>query len=127
MAAGGPETRLEAARLAALPEAQQTAAGPGGQSVYAGTLLWSVLVAAGAVQQLSGDEKVRGVVRVFVRDGYMALFALGELDPDYAARPVLLAWLMNGAALPGDALRLLSPGERRGGRSVRDVTRIVVE
>jgi len=31
---------------------------------------------------------------------------------------------MNGALLPDHALRLVVPGDRRGGRSVRDVVRI---
>jgi hypothetical protein len=34
---------------------------------------------------------------------------------------------MNGVSLPDHALRLVVPGDRRGGRSVRDVVRIDIE
>jgi len=124
IAAGGVETRLDAARLDRVTQAQQP--GPGG-GLYSGASLWSVLVDAGATQSLTPSETIRAVVRVTGRDNYAAVFTLAELDPDYGARPVLLAWRLNGAALPGDALRVIAPGERRAGRSVRDVARIAVE
>jgi hypothetical protein len=34
---------------------------------------------------------------------------------------------MNGEPISGSGLRLIVPGERRGGRSVRDVVRIDIE
>jgi hypothetical protein len=34
---------------------------------------------------------------------------------------------VNGEAIPGPGLRLIVPGEHRGGRSVRDVVRIDIE
>jgi hypothetical protein len=34
---------------------------------------------------------------------------------------------MNGAPISGQGLRLIVPGEHRGGRSVRDVVRVEVE
>jgi DMSO/TMAO reductase YedYZ molybdopterin-dependent catalytic subunit len=57
----------------------------------------------------------------------MAVFGLAELGPQFANRPIQLANRMNGEALPDQGLRLIVPGEQRGGRSVRDVVRIDVE
>jgi hypothetical protein len=53
-----------------------------------------------------------------------AVIALAEIAPQFAGRPVQIADHMNGSVLPGQALRLIVPGDRRGGRSVRDVVRI---
>ena len=43
------------------------------------------------------------------------------------AKPVLAADHLTGAALPGGALRLVVPGDRRAGRSVRDLARITID
>jgi hypothetical protein len=59
-------------------------------------------------------------------DGYQVTLAAGELLPDYAAQPVLLAWLRNGEPLDSahGTAQLLVPGDRRRGRSLHNVTRI---
>jgi hypothetical protein len=63
-------------------------------------------------------------VRVTGADGYAAVIALAEIAPQFAGRPIQLADHMNGAPIPAPGLRLIVPGDRRGGRSVRDVVRI---
>jgi hypothetical protein len=73
------------------------------------------------------SEQPRLVVRVTGADGYTAVVALAEIAPQFAERPILLAGRMNGAPLPDNALRLIVPGDRRGGRSVRDVIRIDID
>ena len=55
------------------------------------------------------------------------MISLGEISPQFADRPILLADQLNGAPLPEHALRLIVPGDRLGGRSVRDVVRIAIE
>ncbi len=93
------------------------------QATYAGGLLWALLQQAGV---LAPDPRVRlhQAVLVTGRDGYAALVALAEIDPAFEGKPVILAWQRDGAALPGGELRLIVPGDRRGGRAVRDVVRV---
>ncbi|MHB0705369.1 hypothetical protein ACX4MT_05950 [Roseomonas mucosa] len=91
-----------------------------------GPSLWSVLAETGAVDPAQPREQVRRVVLATGRDGCVAVLALGEIAPDFAGRPVLLALRMDGQALDPAALRLAVPGEVRGGRSVRDLARLEV-
>jgi len=95
------------------------------QATYTGPLLWSVLERAGEVE---GDPRtrLRRTVAVTGRDGYVAVLALAEIDPDFEGKQVIVAYQRDGQPIPGDALRLVVPGDRRGGRSVRDVVRIEV-
>jgi ABC-type molybdate transport system substrate-binding protein len=97
------------------------------QSSWTGPLLWDVLTAAGAVDAAKPADAVHMTVRVTGADGYSAVLALGEVAPQFAGRPIQLADQMNGTAIPAAGLRLVVPGERRGGRSVRDVVRIDIE
>jgi hypothetical protein len=97
------------------------------QAEWTGPLLWDVLTASGAIESVKPPEQVRLVVRVTGADGYTAVVALAEIAPQFAGRPVQIADRLNGAPLPDHALRLVVPGDRRGGRSVRDVIRIDIE
>lgn len=108
---------MPAERLAELAQTQGTWGGP---------LLWDLLVAAGAIDPARPAEQVRLSVRVTGADGYVAVIAAAELSPEFAGRPVLLAIRRDGAPLPG-LPRLVVPGEKRGGRAVRDVVRIDVD
>jgi len=95
-------------------------------ATFSGVLLWNLLEQA----QLSDDgEKssmLRRVVRVEGRDGYSIVLAAGEIAPDFEGKRVIIALAKNGMPLGDDGLRLVVPGDKRGGRSVRDVVRIVV-
>jgi len=93
------------------------------QATYAGALLWSVLDHA---EILGGDRRarLRRTIVVTGRDGYSAVLALAEIDPDFEGKHVLLAYRRDGQPIKGNALRLVVPGDRHGGRSVRDVVRI---
>ena len=55
------------------------------------------------------------------------MFGLAELSPQFAGKAIQLADQMNGAPIPGEGLRLMVPGEHRGGRSLRDVVRSDLE
>jgi hypothetical protein len=66
-------------------------------------------------------------LKVTGADGYAAVIALGEIAPPFADRPIQIADHMNGALLPDHALRLVVPGDKRGGRSVPDVARVDIE
>lgn len=93
-------------------------------SDWTGPLLWDVLTNAGVIDASNPGEQVRIVVRVTGADGYTAVFALAEVAPQFADRPIQLATRRNDAPLPDEGLRLIAPNEHRAGRSVRDVVRI---
>jgi len=97
------------------------------QSEWTGPLLWDLLAASGVIESIKPGEQVRLTVRVIGADGYSAVVALAEIAPQFAGRLVQIADHMNGALLPNHALRLIVPGDRRGGRSVRDVIRIDID
>jgi Oxidoreductase molybdopterin binding domain len=120
---------IDPAIVEQLPEIEQkvsflTGHGPE-QATYTGALLWSLLE---HVQMLGGDPRarLRRTVLVTGRDGYVAVLALAEIDPEFEGKHVLLAYRRDGQPMDGNALRLVVPGDRRGGRSVRDVVRIDV-
>jgi molybdate transport system substrate-binding protein len=97
------------------------------EAEWTGPLLWDVLVASGVLESVKVSEQPRLVARVTGSDGYSAVIAVAEIAPQFAGRPIQLANHMNGAELPDNALRLVVPGDRRGGRSVRDVIRIDID
>jgi Oxidoreductase molybdopterin binding domain len=129
--AGEPSRALSPERIAALPRLTQRVGFMTGhgeqQNDWSGPLLWDVLVASGAVDPGKPAEQVHRVVRITGADGYVAAVALAEIGPQFAGRPIQVADQMNGAPLPDHALRLIVPGDRRGGRSVRDVMRIDID
>ena len=129
--AGQASRAVAPERIAALPRLTQRVGFMTGhgeqQNDWSGPLLWDVLVASGAVDPAKPAEQVHLVVRVTGADGYVATVALAEIAPQFAGRPIQLADQMNGAPLPDHALRLIVPGDRRGGRSVRDVVRIDID
>lgn len=61
-------------------------------------------------------------------DGYAALFSLGEIDPSFGNRAVLLAYEQDGQPLPATdgAIRLVVPGDLKGGRYVSSLVRLTV-
>lgn len=63
---------------------------------------------------------------IVASDGYQVILAGGELDPSFGNATILLAWEEDGAALTGNAgpLRLVVPGDTKGGRYVTGVISI---
>ncbi len=95
-------------------------------ATYQGVLLWTLLEQAGAFNSSKPRSRVPEVIFVTGRDGFTAALALAELDPSFEDKKVLIAYAADGVALPDGQLRLVLPGDRRGGRSVRDLVRIEV-
>jgi DMSO/TMAO reductase YedYZ molybdopterin-dependent catalytic subunit len=59
-------------------------------------------------------------------DGYAVVLAWGEIDPEFAAEPVLVAFERDGQPLgEGQGMaRLVVPGDKRAGRHVNRLTHI---
>ena len=57
-------------------------------------------------------------------DGYKVVFALAELDPDFATREILLADKRDGKPLDDKQgpFRIVAPGYQRPARWIRQVT-----
>ena len=95
-------------------------------ATYTGVRLWTLLEQAEVVGASKPRDRVGRVLIATGRDGYTAALALAEIDPAFENKPVLIAYAANGQPMADGALRLLVPGDRRGGRSVRDLVRIAV-
>ena len=72
---------------------------------------------------------MRSYVIVEASDGYHAVFALPEFDPDFTDRVIILADRRDGRALPSPEgpFRVIVEGEKRHARWVREVTNLDVE
>ncbi len=89
---------------------------------YSGVLLWSLIdKETEAEKDVKGQKnaKLRRTVAVIGRDGYWVALSLGEIDPDYSGAQAVIALKKDGENL--DAPRLVIPGDKHAGRSVREV------
>jgi molybdate transport system substrate-binding protein len=95
---------------------------------FTGTRLLNVFDAAGGAKlpNDSNNAKLRVSVLVTGADGYQVALGWGEIDPDFGAAPILLAYMQDGQKM-GDKqgmARLAVPGDKRGGRYVSTVKSI---
>jgi DMSO/TMAO reductase YedYZ molybdopterin-dependent catalytic subunit len=93
---------------------------------YAGMPLWVVLQKAGVVDGTAKGGHLRHGILVTGADGYGVLLSIGEIDPDFANDGAILAVQKDGKALE-ERVRLVVPGDKKGGRSVRHVVGIEVQ
>ncbi len=125
---GAPRTISQAALQQLQPTTVRvsfmTSHGPE-QGRYTGVLLWTLLDHAGAIDP-KPRARITRTVTVTGRDHFFAVLALAEIDPEFEGKPVVLAYRADGHRLGAGELRLVVPGDRRGGRSVHDVVRIEV-
>ena len=91
---------------------------------YTGATLWSVLQQLGLVTSTNPRDREKQAIVVTGHDGYAVVLAMAEIDPAFESKQILLADEANGHPMPAGEIRLVVPGDRRGGRSVRDVARI---
>jgi Oxidoreductase molybdopterin binding domain len=127
--AGVPVT-LTAPQLASLPSVTLSVSfgtdhGPM-RAQFTGPLLWTVLIDAKAINPAKPRSLVPLTAAITGRDGYVAAIALGEIAPAFEGKKIVLAEQMNGKPLGLEHFRLVVPGDKRGGRSVRDVVSIAV-
>jgi hypothetical protein len=120
---------LTAESLAQMQRATATVSSGGIDTQYEGVWLHEILKRAG----LPAGEALRGkmlttYVLAEAQDGCQVVFSLGEVDPALGDTPILVADKANGKALFGEngAFRIVIPRDKRGARSVRMLTKIVV-
>lgn len=91
---------------------------------FTGALLWTLITAAGPVDEPGGRNGLRHTLLARGQDGYAVVLAIGELDPHFEGKQVLVAYAQDGKPLPG--LRLVIPADAHAGRSVHDLVAIEV-
>jgi hypothetical protein len=94
---------------------------------YTGVRLWAVLAAAGGIDDDNKGAELRHLIKVTGRDGYVVVLSTGEIAPDFGGKPALVAYRRDDQPPGESGLRLIMPGDKRGGRDVRDVVAITVE
>jgi molybdate transport system substrate-binding protein len=100
------------------------------QANFTGTRLLNVFDAAGGAKLPTdgNNAKLRTTVMVTGADGYQVALGWGELDPEFGAAPIMLAYSQDGQPM-GDKqgmARLVVPGDKRGGRYVSTVKSIEI-
>jgi DMSO/TMAO reductase YedYZ molybdopterin-dependent catalytic subunit len=121
------------ADLQAYPSTTMTAAFGAGQGFqsgrFTGVQVWDLLQEAGLkLDPARNNDKLRKYVVITGSDGYDAVFSLPELDPDFGAEFVLIAYAKDGQPLgPGEGMaRAVIGTDKRGGRLVSNIVRIEV-
>jgi len=102
----------------------QTDRGPVKAS-FTGVLLWSLIGAAGGIDDSAKNPELRHAIRITAKDGYVVVTSSGEIAPDFGAKGVIVAYERDGKSL--EELRIVMPGDKHGGRNVRDVVSINIE
>ncbi len=121
--------RLDASDLARLPQQVVTVtfmSGSGAQTrTFTGPLLLDVLnLAQPDFDPAIKGDKLRHYVVATASDGYQAVVAWGEFDPEFGAKKILLAITEDGVSLADAGPRLVVPGDVRGGRYVSNTVSI---
>lgn len=91
---------------------------------FTGTLLWTLVTSAGPVDEPGGRSGLQHTLLARGKDGYAVALAIGELDPHFEGKQVLIAYAQDGKPLPG--LRLVVPADAHAGRGVHDLVAIEV-
>ena len=102
----------------------QTDRGPVSGS-FSGVLLWSLIGAAGGIDDSAKNPELRHAIRITAKDGYVVVTSSGEIAPDFGAKGVIVAYERDGKPL--DEFRIVMPGDKHGGRNLRDVVSINIE
>jgi DMSO/TMAO reductase YedYZ molybdopterin-dependent catalytic subunit len=97
------------------------------EASFIGVPLWTLLGEAGGIDDPAKRAELRHMIRITARDGYVVILSTGEIAPDFGAKPALLAYRRNDETPATAGFRLVMPGDKHGGRYVRDVVSIEVE
>jgi DMSO/TMAO reductase YedYZ molybdopterin-dependent catalytic subunit len=92
---------------------------------FTGVPLWSLIEAAGGIDDTAKSAAVRHAIRITAADGYVVVTSTGEIAPEFGNKGTLVAYERDGKPLAD--LRIVMPGDKRGGRNIRDIVAITVE
>lgn len=92
---------------------------------FTGVLLRSLIGAAGGIADSGKGAELRHAIRITAKDGYWIVTSTGEIAPDFGNKAALVAYERDGKPLSD--FRLVMPGDKHGGRNVRDIVSIAVE
>jgi DMSO/TMAO reductase YedYZ molybdopterin-dependent catalytic subunit len=127
---GGKSVTLSVSDLSKLPQQTVKVTDHGTPVTFEGVLLTDVL----AQVDLPTGEKFHKTAASYyllveARDGYRALFAWAELDSAFMDKSVYVATKRDGKPLPekNGPFQLVAPGEKRGGRWIRQVTTLTIK
>jgi hypothetical protein len=121
----GTRATFTAADIAKLPQQKVATKDHDKPATFEGVKLGDVL----AKVDLPLGDKFHSTAAAYyllveAKDGYRAVYAWAELDPGFMDKPLLLVTARDGKTLDDKAgpFQLVAPGEKRGGRWVRQVT-----
>ena len=125
----GKQTVLTRSDVESLPHVKVTTHGSETSAAFEGAALRTVLERAGVEfgHSMRG-KRLASCLLVEAADGYRAVIALPELDPDFTDKEVVLAYLQDGKPLDAKAgpYRIVIPAEKRMARWVRQVIKLKI-
>lgn len=128
------ETTLTVADLQALPneflEVTYSSGGEPQDHTFTGTSFLGVIDSIGLdVEEDARNPLLSIVFIITASDGYQVAISGGELDPDFGNEAIYLAWEQDGQPLTAEddgPVRLVVPGDTRGGRYVSGIVSVEV-
>jgi hypothetical protein len=125
----GKQTVLARADIEALPHVKVQASAHDISATFEGVALRSVLEKAGVVfGEALREKRLASCLLVEAADGYRVVIALPEMDPAFADKQILLAFLKDGKPLDQKEgpYRIVIPDEKRPARWIREVTSLTI-
>ena len=92
---------------------------------WKGVPLMALINKAGTVEDKGQGAYLQHVIVARGTDGYGVAIAIGEIEPKFEGKQVIVAYQKDGAALA--SLRLVIPGDTHAGRDVRDLAELTVK
>jgi hypothetical protein len=120
---------LTAEDLAKMPRTTASLASDGGTDTYEGVLLYDILVKAGwQFGHMPAGKGVPVCILATAKDGFQAVYSIGEIDPELAGEKVIVADKLNGQPLPGryKPFRIVSPQDKKHARSIYSLVKMEV-
>lgn len=125
MRADGTSATLTAVQITSLPHVTVNVKDHDTPAQFEGVPLAAVLNLAGVQLGTSmRGPRMTEALLVEAADGYKVVFALAEIDPDFATREILLADKRDGKPLDAKEgpFRIVAPGDKRPARWIRQIT-----
>jgi hypothetical protein len=126
---GGKQTVLARSDIESLPHVKAATHGAENNSTFEGVALKTVLEKGGVeFGHFLRGKRLASCLLVEAADGYSAVIALPEIDPDFTDKQIVLAFLQDGKPLDAKTgpYRIVIPDEKRMARWVRQVTTLKI-